>query len=82
MAKVREIIGHVSVVTAKGRRICHRNRRSHSIAKGEQCLVIREPSSSGSKNYCAVCAAAILDRATRDLSALRKALSLQERDSS
>lgn len=80
MAKVREVLGHVSVETAKGKRICHRNRQSHSIAKGEACLVIREPASGGSKNYCGACAAAILDRAIRDLSALRRAIGLQERD--
>lgn len=67
MAKVREILGHVSVETAKGKRICHRNRRSHSIAKGELFLLIREAASGGSKNYCRVCAAAILERAVADL---------------
>lgn len=82
MAKVREILGHVSVETAKGKRICHRNRRAHSIAKGEPCLVIREPASGGSKNYCVACAAAILARAAEDLAALRRAFVGQETDPS
>lgn len=75
MAKVREILGHVSVETAKGKRICHRNRRAHSIAKGEPCLVIREPASGGSKNYCVSCAAAILKCAEADLKRLHQHLS-------
>ena len=66
MPKVREVMGHVSVETAKGDRICHRNRKSHGIAKGELCLVIREAASSGSKNYCLVCAAPILEQAAQD----------------
>ena len=72
MAKVREILGHVSVETAKGKRICHRNRRSHSIAKGEVFLAIRDPASGGSKNYCVACAAPILAQAGGDLERLRR----------
>lgn len=74
MAKVREVLGHVSVETTKRKRVCHRNRRSHSIAKGEVCLVLREPASGGSKNYCVACAAAILQRAEADLERLHKGL--------
>lgn len=76
MPRVREVLTHVSVETAERRRICHRNRESHSIAKGEVCLVIREAASSGSKNYCRVCAAPILEQAARDLVELRAALGL------
>lgn len=79
MAKVRVVLGHVSVETAERRRICHRNRESHSIAKGERCLVIREAASSGSKNYCRACAAPILDQAGSDLAELRAALGLPHR---
>jgi len=74
MAKVREILGHVSVDTAKGKRICHRNRRSHSIAKGEVFLLIRESASGGSKNYCRACAETILERAAADLAELHRGL--------
>ena len=80
MPKVREILGHVSVETAERRRACHRNRGSHAIAKGEACLVIREPASSGSKNYCRICAAPILEQAARDLADLRAALGLTVRE--
>lgn len=76
MPKIREVLVHVSVETAERRRICHRNRTSHSIAKGESCLVIREVASSGSKNYCRVCAAPILEQAAQDLVDLRAALCL------
>jgi hypothetical protein len=76
MPKVREVLAHVSVETAERRRICHRNRESHAIAKGEVCLVIRETASSGSKNYCRVCAAPILGQAVQDLVDLRGALGL------
>jgi len=76
MAKVRDVLGHVSVETAKGKRICHRNRRSHSILKGEVCLVIREPASGGTKNYCVPCAAAIVERAAAQLLGLQHALGL------
>jgi hypothetical protein len=76
MPKVREVLAHVSVETAERRRICHRNRESHAIAKGEPCLVIREAASSGSKNYCRVCAAPILGQAAQDLVDLRAALGL------
>jgi hypothetical protein len=74
MAKVREILGHVSVDTAKGKRICHRNRRSHSIAKGDVFLAIRDPASGGSKNYCVACAETILERAAADLAALHRGI--------
>lgn len=76
MPKVREVLTHVSVETAERRRICHRNRKSHSITQGEVCLVIREPASSGRKNYCRVCAAPILERASKDLVDFRAALGL------
>ena len=76
MPKVREVLGHVSVETAERRRVCHRNRGSHAIAKGEACLVIREPASSGSRNYCRVCAEPILAQAAQDLAELRAALDL------
>jgi hypothetical protein len=76
MPKVREVLAHVSVQTAERRRICHRNRDSHAITKGESCLVVREAASSGSKNYCLVCAVPILEQAAQDLADLRAALGL------
>jgi len=75
MAKVRQVLGHVSVEIALRRRVCHRNRSKHSIPKGDACLVIRDPSTGNSKNYCAKCAEPILDRADEDLEDLREQLS-------
>jgi hypothetical protein len=69
----RDILKHVSVEIAKARRKCYRD-RSHQIAKGERCLVIREGSFGGSKNYCSVCAAAILTAAESKQAALRRGI--------
>lgn len=38
------------------------------------CLVIKDPISGGSRNYCPECALAILDVAADDLQTLRDAL--------
>lgn len=76
MPKVREVLAHVSVETAGRQRVCHRNRAAHVVAKGETCLVIRQAASSGSKNYCRVCAVSILEQAAQDLVDLRAALGL------
>jgi hypothetical protein len=70
MAKVRQLLNTATIEVAKRRRICHRNRRKHSVAPGEPCLVLKDPSSGNSKNYCVECATAILDRAQTDLNAL------------
>jgi hypothetical protein len=72
MPQVRRILRQVSVETASRKRICHRERAKHEILKGEECLVIHDPVSGGSKNYCGPCALAILDIAADDLSALRE----------
>lgn len=73
MAKVRRVLGACSIETAKRRRVCHRNRKKHSIPMGTCCLVIKDPVSGGSKNYCPDCAMAILDTAADDLEQLRQA---------
>ena len=75
MPQVRKILGACSVETAKKRRICHRDRKGHSIERDTACLVIKDPVSGGSKNYCPEHALAILDQAADDLRALREALS-------
>jgi hypothetical protein len=54
--------------------VCHRDRRRHSIEQGTLCLVIKDPASGGSKNYCPECALAILDQAADDLQQLRDQL--------
>lgn len=77
MAKVRQLLKDASVETAARKRVCHHNRKKHEIASGTECLVVKDPANSGSKkNYCPECAAAILDQAEDDLSALRVQLSL------
>jgi hypothetical protein len=76
MAKVKEVLRHVSVQTAGAKRKCHRKPMQHSIAKGEQCLVIKDVSSGSSRNYCPECAEPILDRAQKDLSRFRTELQL------
>jgi hypothetical protein len=58
MPKIRDIICHVSVEIASRSRICHRNRKEHSIQRGEACLVVKDDS-GGKKNYCHICAAEI-----------------------
>jgi hypothetical protein len=74
MAKVRQLFNTATIKVAKRRRICHRNRRKHSITAGQPCLVLKDPASGISRNYCVECATAILDRAQTDLDALREEL--------
>jgi hypothetical protein len=75
MPQIRRVLVACTVETAQRRRICGRNRKGHPIEKGTQCLVIKDPVSGGTKNYCLQCALAILDRAADDLQALRGQLS-------
>jgi len=75
MPAVRKVLGNCGVEEAQRRRVCHRNRNQHVIPRGAVCLVIKDPVSGGSKNYCGVCALAILDQAADDLQALRDAFS-------
>lgn len=74
MAAIRRVLKDLSVETAKKSRICHRNRDDHTIKAAESCLVVRDPTSQGSKNYCRKCATEILDKAAEDLTAIRSAL--------
>lgn len=63
MPKIRDVLTHVFVECAARTRICHRNRTEHSIAKGVKCLVVKDPSTQGSKNYCGECAKEIIKAA-------------------
>ena len=74
MPAIRRLLKHVEVATAGARRICHRNRKKHSIKKGEDFLLIRDQDGQGSKNYCCVCAQPILQRAQDDLNKLAAGL--------
>ena len=81
MAAIRRVLKHLSVETAGSRRICHRNRRKHSVPKGHVCLVIQEDG-LGSKNYCTICAEPILRQAQEDLDHLLGRLEVSTGDSS
>ena len=59
MAKIRDILVHVSVSGAIRTRKCHRNSQ-HRVEAGEPFLLVREAHSLGSKNYCKECAREIL----------------------
>lgn len=69
MRTPRDILKHVSVECAKAQRKCYRD-ANHRIAKGDRCLVIKEGTFGGSKNYCAVCATVILAAAAAKHAAL------------
>lgn len=73
MSKVRQLLNEASVETAIRGRICHHNRKKHSIAANTKCLVVKEGATGGSKNYCPVCAAEILAQVDKDLASLRSA---------
>ncbi len=73
MAKVRQILKHVSVEIAKGSRRCRRN-RNHAILAGEPCLVIRDDAGPWSRNYCRECALPILKLCAADLRGFRDVL--------
>lgn len=73
MAAVRDIIAHVEVEIASAKRICHRSRKKHSIAKHDKCLAIHD-TDGGRKNYCLECAAEILDKAKLKIERLEREL--------
>ncbi len=75
MPKIRDILVHVSVETAKGNRKCHRNRARH-IEKGERCLVIKTGSMNAPYSYSSENAKPILDVAWKKLSSLYAELNL------
>ena len=74
MPQIRRVLGACTIEVAQRRRVCHRDRKHHSIEQGMLCLVIKDPVSGGSKNYCSQCALAILAQAADDLQGLRDAL--------
>jgi hypothetical protein len=70
MAAVKNILKHVGVEVAGRRRKCYR-KKSHVIAKGERCLVVRD----GPQNrttYCRICASEILEKADVSLADLHE----------
>jgi hypothetical protein len=73
MAKVKQVLKDVSVEVAKRKRKCH-HKKTHSVAQGESCIVVKDPSTGGKRNYCIECGNAILDIAADDLNELRSEL--------
>jgi hypothetical protein len=73
MAKVRDILIHVDVEVAARQRICHHNRKDHTIQKGIACLAVHD-SDGGRKNYCGPCAQEILNKAKAKLSGIERQL--------
>jgi len=73
MAKVRDILVHVSVSGAVRGRKCHRNSQ-HRVQAGESFLLVREAHSLGSKNYCKECAREILSLAKSRLDEITQEL--------
>lgn len=73
MPPVKRLLKDTSVETAQRRRICHGNRKQ-SIAKGEKCLVVKDPVSGGKRNYNAECAKKILKAAREDIDNLESEL--------
>jgi hypothetical protein len=74
MPQIRKVLSACTVEAAKRRRICHRDRKNHSIEAGSACLVIKEAGLGSTKNYCVLCASVILDQAADDLQRLRDQL--------
>lgn len=70
MAKVKQVLISVSVEVAKAKRKCFR-RKTHSITKGEACLVVKDPAWSSKRNYCLECGNDILEVAEVDLEKLK-----------
>lgn len=70
MPKVTQVLKHVSVQTAGTKRICHRNRTTHSIAKDELFLLVKD-GQGGYWNFCVKYAEPVLNKAQQDLDLLR-----------
>ncbi len=73
MKAPRDILKHVSVEIAKAPRKCYRD-KNHLVLRGQRCLVIKEASFGGSKNYCCPCATEILSAADAKRAALEHEL--------
>lgn len=75
MARVKNLLNHIFIETAKARRRCH-HKGTHAIIQGMPCLVVVD--SRGSKrNYCTLCAKPMLDEAMQKLAQLGFGLSTQ-----
>jgi hypothetical protein len=68
MAAVKNVLKHVRTEVAGRKRKCYR-KQTHTIVKGDTCLVVRD-SPQQETTYCAVCAAEILAKAGEALAEL------------
>lgn len=73
MARIRQILKHVSTEVAQGKRRCRRN-QNHSILMGDPCLVIQDDQGPYRKSYCHECALPILKLCAHDLRQIRDVL--------
>jgi hypothetical protein len=68
VATVKDVLKHLHIEVAGRRRKCN-HKKTHSIFKGETCLVVHDGPQSQT-TYCAMCAAEILAKADESLAAL------------
>ena len=55
MAAIKSLLIRITTEVTDRKRICHHNRKNHSITAGELCLVTIDDM-GGKKNYCHLCA--------------------------
>lgn len=75
MPQIRDVLKHVSVETAKAKRMCRRT-GTRSINKGDRCLVIATGPTNSPFSYSVEHAKPILDSAMKRLAALYSELDL------
>jgi hypothetical protein len=75
MPKVRDILLDVRIEQAQRQRKCRRN-TSHTIAKGEWCLVVRTNATNDDYSYSRDAAKPMLDAAWAKLKTLYEGLGL------
>ena len=75
MPKVRDILVDVKIEQAQRQRKCRRN-TSHTIAKGERCLVVRTNATNDDYSYSRDAAKPMLDAAWAKLKVLYEGLGL------
>lgn len=76
MAKIRDLLVHVSAERAKGLRKCSRNKKKHQIQKGEICLCVKSGPRNRPMSYCAACAEEMLKIADAKLKSIATELNL------
>lgn len=71
MPKTRNVLNHLYVETAVGKRKCHTNSK-HTIEPGEVHLA--QDTATGRQNICLICAGKVLDVAEQELADIRAEL--------